>query len=180
MPDRQKAPETAAESAFKYIPRGDEQGVMGSRNGCHERTTHDPVVAARDEGIDFARFLREHDLLPHEQADALRERARCERLPLGRLLVMNGTLRVQQVLQILDVQAEQPNLRFGEIAVMLGVLSTVELEAALRQQREQRPHLIDLIRQEGLVPRRTLDSALLKYVEFLEMSSIDAASTTDP
>jgi hypothetical protein len=121
--------------------------------------------------IDFARFLQDRGLLEDEVSGTIRQRARDERLQIGQVLVMNGTLRMAQVMQILDAQADQPNMRFGELAVSLGYLGTVELEEALRKQREHRRHQIDIVRKDALVPARELDAAIVGYVELLEMTA---------
>lgn len=121
--------------------------------------------------IDFARFLQDRELLSVADAASLRERAEKERLPIGQILVLSGTFSVRQVMQVLEAQADRPHVRFGELAVRLGLLTTVELEAALRQQRERRRHQIEIVRREELVPVRELDAALITYVEFLEMAA---------
>jgi len=123
--------------------------------------------------LDLARFLHDRGLLSAEAAASVRERSHNERLQIGQILVMNGALSVRQVMRILEAQAEDPQTRFGELAVMLGHITTVELEAALRQQRVSRRHQMEIVLKDGLVPRRELDAATAKYIELLEMSAAE-------
>ncbi|MBV1860491.1 MAG: hypothetical protein KUG77_18910 [Nannocystaceae bacterium] len=86
---------------------------------------------------------------------------------------MNGVLTVRQVMRTLEAQTEHPEVRFGELAVMLGHLTTVELDAALRHQRECRRHQMEIVLKDGLVPRHELDAVTVRYVELLEMSAAE-------
>ncbi len=124
--------------------------------------------------LDFARFLHDRGLLSAEAAASVRERSHNERLQIGQVLVMNGVMSLRQVMQVLEAQAEHPQVRFGELAVMLGHLTTVELEGALRQQREYRRHQMEIVLRDELVPRRELDAVTVKYVELLEMSAAES------
>ena len=127
----------------------------------------------RNESLDFSRFLLDRGLLSAKTAASVRDRSHNERLQIGQILVMNGVLSVRQVMEVLEAQVEDPGVRFGELAVTLGHLTTVELEAALRQQREYRRHQMEIVLKDGLVPRSELDAVTVKYVELLEMSAAE-------
>ena len=78
--------------------------------------------------VDFCRFLMDRGLLDAETATSVRHRAAEERTPIGQILIMHGHLTVRQVMNVLEVQADNRELRFGEIALMKGYLSTTQLE----------------------------------------------------
>lgn len=71
-----------------------------------------------------------------------------ERLPLGQVAIEERMLGVRQVLDVIRTQLLDPDRRFGEVAVEKGYLTTSQVAALLRLQRQrQRPvidHLVEL------------------------------------
>lgn len=65
------------------------------------------------------------------------------RVPLGRLALAEGMLKVGPLLHILDEQLEEASVgdsrRFGEIAVALGFLDEIHVKALLAAQAELAP-----------------------------------------
>ena len=88
--------------------------------------------------------------------------------PLGELLLRDGKLTVRQVAGLLGVQAEEPHVRIGDLAVREGFCSRAEIEQALQDQRDRCPGPIDILLQDQRVERDELLDALLRYVRFLE------------
>lgn len=64
------------------------------------------------------------------------ERQRSSQIPLGRLAVQSGKMRMPQVCKVLKVQADSPK-PFGRIAVEMGFLSEPDLAQLLLHQSEQ-------------------------------------------
>jgi len=83
------------------------------------------------------------------------------RVPLGRLAVERGLLTVKDVMRVLANQADDPaGLRFGEMAVSLGLLSLEELEWLLREQAKAVPSEVELAMEIGGVGRANIERAL--------------------
>lgn len=123
--------------------------------------------------VDFCGFLTERGLLDTEAASSVRRRASEERTPIGQILITQGHLSVRQVMNVLEVQADEPSLRFGEIAVMKGYLTTLQLEDALQFQASHRRHQIAVLSQDGRLGRSTLEAAVVAYVDFLELQAAE-------
>ena len=121
--------------------------------------------------VDFCRFLMERGLLDAEAAKTVRHRAAEEPTPIGQILIMQGHLSVRQVMNVLEIQADNPELRFGEIALMKGYLTTIQLEQALRFQATHRRHQIAVLSQDGRLGRSALEAAVVAYVNFLELQA---------
>ena len=85
-----------------------------------------------------------HQITAHVALAAL-DRLQHDRVPLGRLAVREGLLKLGPLLHILDEQLDEAARgeprRFGRIAVELGYLSEAQVEALLQKQREQSPTL---------------------------------------
>jgi hypothetical protein len=90
------------------------------------------------------------------------------RVPLGRLALAEGLLKLGPLLHILDEQLGEASVgdsrRFGEIAVKLGYLDELQVEALLAAQAELSPSfeqiLIDIGAFEGVTQER--DDALFR------------------
>jgi len=61
--------------------------------------------------------------------------------PLGRLALEERMLTVRQVMKVLEEQADNPDLRFGELAVGLRFLSDEQVAKLLMRQHRQRRSL---------------------------------------
>ncbi|MBV1859931.1 MAG: hypothetical protein KUG77_16080 [Nannocystaceae bacterium] len=121
--------------------------------------------------IDFCKFLVDRGLLDTGQAEAVRYRSAGERTAIGQVLVMRGVLTVRQVMNVLSLQADLPDVRFGELALRAGYLTTVELEEALKFQAAHRRHQIAVVTQDGQLERPELEAAVVAYVHFLELQA---------
>lgn len=126
-------------------------------------------MANHGQEVDFVRYLRDRGLLSESSANAIRETAATERIPLGRLLLEARVLTVRDVMQVLTWQADAPGLRFGEIAMRENLLTSDQLEAALRKQQTARSHQIDVVRKQNLMSPCELHALVVDYVNFLEL-----------
>ena len=84
---------------------------------------------------------------------------------------MRGVLSVRQVMTLLELQADLPEVRFGELALRVGYVTTVQLEDALKFQAAHRRHQISIVAQDGQLGRPDLDAAVVAYVHFLELQT---------
>jgi hypothetical protein len=75
------------------------------------------------------------------------------RIPLGRLAMAEGMLKIGPLLHILDQQLEEASVgearRFGEIAVELGYLNPIEVAALLEAQAAQQPSFEQILVELG-------------------------------
>lgn len=87
----------------------------------------------------FVEFLVERDLIPPNVARQLAEHKRFVREPIGMIAVSHGLLRTDQIDIILDRQREEPDRRFGEIAVELKCLTEQQVSALVKIQEFRVP-----------------------------------------
>ena len=88
--------------------------------------------------------------------------------PIGRILLEQGTLSTKQVAGLLQMQADEPNLRLGDLAIREESCSVAEIEEALRLQRDSCPGPIELMLDDRRINQRSLLSALVGYIRHLE------------
>lgn len=120
--------------------------------------------------FDFAQFLVERDAITATQAEAIRDRAQCERMPIGQLLLQTRDLTMKQVMAVLAAQADAPGEKFGQIAVRRGMITLRQLEDALRLQRVTKRHMIEIVATMGLFSASVLIELTVTYVSLLEMT----------
>lgn len=77
---------------------------------------------------------------------------------------------------ILEAQIDHPNKRFGELAIEMGHISTIQLEDALQRQGRSNKHQLEIIREEGGVTTPALAEATVAYVRMLELQLFSSAA----
>lgn len=123
--------------------------------------------------LDFAQFLLDRELINLEQATCIRRRSKHDRVPIGQLLITEGYCSVRQVMNLVAMQEENPGVRFGELAIRSGHLTSIELDDVLRLQGEYRYHQIEVALQQRLMPKEKLYRLVICYVRYMELEVSD-------
>lgn len=113
-------------------------------------------------------YLFRLGLITAEVREYVRGKTEELRVPIGRVLINNGRLRIKQVMTILEEQADNPSLLFGEIAIRQGVLTPAEVDEALCEQASASSHPADILVREKLVDSDKLLPAVVDYLKLLE------------
>ncbi len=88
--------------------------------------------------------------------------------PLGEVLIRNKVLTLSQVAGLIGIQADEPNMRLGDLAIREGLCTLEGLADALDEQRRACPGPIEILMRDGDVGSDELLDTLLTYVRFLE------------
>jgi len=88
--------------------------------------------------------------------------------PLGEILVRSGSLTLRQVAGLIGMQATEPHMRIGDLALREGLCTLEQIEDALQQQRVMCPGPIELLMRDKRVDGEQLLDALVKYARSLE------------
>ncbi len=113
-------------------------------------------------------LLLEAEILSPAAAEELKQRIIGARPPLGKILCEERFVTVSHIMRLLEIQAEQSHLRIGELAVKHGYCSEVEVDIALRIQRQSTLHPVELLLEDKNIDQTKLGQAALKYIRFLE------------
>jgi hypothetical protein len=101
-------------------------------------------------------------------AARIQEKAHAAWKPIGQILREQGHLSVDQVIRVLQMQADEPHLLLGELAVREGMCKEKHVQEALRLQRETSPHVLERILEEANCDPTRLCRVLVRYVRQLE------------
>jgi hypothetical protein len=93
--------------------------------------------------------------------------------PIGQILKEQGHLTGDQVFRLLQMQADEPHLLLGELAVRESMCKEKHVQEALSIQRETSPHLIERILEESSCDPTRLLRVLVRYVRQLEARIAD-------
>jgi len=88
--------------------------------------------------------------------------------PIGEILIHGGVLSLRQVAGLIGMQATEPHMRIGDLAVREGLCSADQVAEALKTQRKTCPGPIEILMNDDRVEGEDLLDALLKYARYLE------------
>jgi hypothetical protein len=118
--------------------------------------------------IEFLDLLIEHAVIPISTAEVLKSKTRDDWIPLGKILRRQGHLNMGQLLELLQLQAQRPSVRLGELAVQRGFCSEDHVLNALRMQFDSGPHPLEIVWRDEGCDRERLVAALTTYIRRLE------------
>lgn len=119
---------------------------------------------------EFWRYLQGAGVIPETTADSFTQDVRDQWMPIGRILLREKALSVPEMHRILALQAEEPGMRVGDLAVREGFCTEEDVQNAIDFQKEQcgEHPLARLIREVDDIDPDTLLQALYGYVRHLE------------
>lgn len=88
--------------------------------------------------------------------------------PLGRILIDEGILTLRQVAGLFQIQADEPGMRLGDLAVREEYCTVEEIQHALSLQSRTSPGPIELMLRDFRISDENLMDALIGYVHYLE------------
>jgi len=107
-------------------------------------------------------------LITKSAALSIRNRVHEEWIPIGELLRSQGRLTTNQLMDLVQIQAGEPHLRLGEIAVRAGFCTEDEVVEAVVMQRLSNPHPLELVLADYPCDRDKLWNVVIRYVKQLE------------
>lgn len=116
----------------------------------------------------FCEFILARGILSQDQVELLKKEARAEAMPLGKILVTSGVMKVKDVMRVLAIQSENRGERFGDIAIRLGLVNADQVGAALRQQESLKKHPAEVLLRNKFVDAATWNELIVDYVGVLE------------
>jgi hypothetical protein len=118
--------------------------------------------------FDFLDFLVEVEVISPSLSETMKSRTRDEWIPLGKILRQQGHLTMGQLMELLQLQAREPETLLGDLAVRQGQCTRADVVEALRIQFDSSPHPLELLLQDKSCDHGRLLSALAVYVRRLE------------
>lgn len=112
----------------------------------------------------FGEFLIKRGVATESQILKALDDQKKKRLPIGTVAVTEKFLSIKDVYVILNKQFEDPEKKFGEVAVELGLLTGEELQTILELQFEKNPNVGEILIEHGVLDRDRLFEELNAFV----------------
>jgi hypothetical protein len=113
--------------------------------------------------MQFAMYLVDNGVLSCEEYYEASKLQQHSRPQLGALAIEARQLTVKQVFAVLSLQCDEPNTRFGELAVRLGYLTDDDISQLLAEQERRATPLLDVLVENDFL---SADLAEQHYAEY--------------
>jgi hypothetical protein len=120
-------------------------------------------TVAQEAAMNFGLYLKNKGVISAEQLVAALE-AQCNTLaPIGQLALEESMLSARDIFAILRAQCESPQLRFGELASEMGLLSHDQLLRLLMIQEERKRPLAEILIRQGILSVEQLAAEMAAF-----------------
>ena len=100
-------------------------------------------------------------------------RVRDSWMPIGEVLRQQGRISTNQLMDLVQMQAAEPHLRLGEIAIREGVCTERDILDAIQLQRESTPHPLEILLSDVHCDRERLWRIIVRYLRQVESRIAD-------
>jgi hypothetical protein len=105
--------------------------------------------------MQFGLYLKNKGVITAEQLVAALEEQLGSLVPIGQLALEENVLSPRDIFAVLQAQSDEPNARFGDLAVEMGLMSRNELMRLLMIQADRKRPITDILIEQGaLTPQK--------------------------
>jgi hypothetical protein len=126
--------------------------------------------------MQFAMYLVDNGVLTCEEFYEASKLQMHSRPQLGALAIETRRLTVKQVFSVLSLQCDEPNTKFGELAVRLGYLTDDDLAQLLAEQEGRAKPLIDLLVDNEFLSAEVAEQHYAEYRRCLQAGPQELAT----
>jgi hypothetical protein len=130
------------------------------------RTYGDREIAAHALEIltmHFGLYLQKKGVISAEQLVAALEEQMRTLVPIGQIALEEGKLAARHIFSILRAQNTAPSVRFGDLAIEMGLLNRDDVMFLLMIQSDRKKPIADILVGQGVLDRERLDTELAAY-----------------
>jgi hypothetical protein len=118
--------------------------------------------------MQFAMYLVDNGVLSCEEYYEASKLQQHSRPQLGALAIEARRLTVKQVFAVLSLQCDEPNTRFGELAVRLGYLTDDDISHLLAEQERRATPLLDVLVENDFLSAELAEQHYAEYRRCLQ------------
>lgn len=113
--------------------------------------------------MDFGLHLKQSGVITAEQLVSAIETQLGTLVPIGQLALEEGTLSARQIFDVLHAQNNAPSVRFGDLAIELGLLTRDDVMRLLMIQADRRRPIVDILVEQGVLTSDRASQELSAY-----------------
>ena len=125
----------------------------------------------------FGLYLKSKGIISAEQLVAALETQLNTLTPIGQLALEEGIISPRDIFDVLRAQSESPNIRFGDLAIEMGLMKRDDLMRLLMIQGDRKRPLAEILVGQGVL---TKEKSGAELAEFRQSMAKRRASGTTP
>jgi|RhiMethySRZTD1v2_1073278.scaffolds.fasta_scaffold507189_2 hypothetical protein len=111
----------------------------------------------------FGLYLKNKGVITAEQLISALEAQLKTRVPIGQLALEEGIISPRDIFDVLRAQREGPTMRFGEIAIEMGLMTEDQLMRLLMIQSDRKRPVADILVMQGAITKEQASTELAEY-----------------
>jgi len=111
----------------------------------------------------FGLYLKKRGVISAEQLVAAVEVQMTTLVPIGQLALEEGILSARDIFNVLRAQNSAPNIRFGDMAVEMGLMTRDDVMRLLMIQADRKRPIAEILVGQGVLTAEQLDAELAEY-----------------
>jgi hypothetical protein len=124
----------------------------------------------------FGLYLKNKGIISAEQLVTALETQLNTLTPIGQLALEEGIISPRDIFDILRAQSESPHIRFGDLAIEMGLMMRDDLMRLLMIQGDRKRPLDEILVRQGVLTKEQSDSELAEFRQ--TMAKRRASGTT--
>jgi hypothetical protein len=111
----------------------------------------------------FGLYLKKKGIITAAQLVDAIEAQHAKLVPIGQLALEEGILSARNIFDVLQEQSKYPHVRFGELAIEMGLMTRDHLMRLLMIQADRKRPIADILITHGVLTRDQVASELAAY-----------------
>ena len=111
----------------------------------------------------FGLYLKNKGIISAEQLVAALEMQLNTLTPIGQLALEEGIIKPRDIFDVLRAQSQSPNMRFGDLAIEMGLMTRDELMRLLMIQADRKRPVAEILVQQTVL---TAERSAAEMAEF--------------
>jgi hypothetical protein len=113
--------------------------------------------------MQFGLYLKNKGVITAEQLVAALEEQLGSLVPIGQLALEENVLSPRDIFAVLQAQSDSPNVRFGDLAVEMGLMTRSDLMRLLMIQADRKRPITEILVGQGALTAHKAASEMTAY-----------------
>jgi hypothetical protein len=113
--------------------------------------------------MQFGLYLKNKGVISADQLVAALEEQLGTLVPIGQLALEENVLSPRDIFMVLQAQSDSPNVRFGDLAVEMGLMTRGQLMRLLMIQADRKRPIVDILISQGAITQQKAATEMAAY-----------------
>jgi hypothetical protein len=113
--------------------------------------------------MQFGLYLKNKGVISADQFVAALEEQLGSLVPIGQLALEENVLSPRNIFTVLQAQSDSPNVRFGDLAVEMGMMTRGHLMRLLMLQADRKRSIAEILVSQGALTQQKAASEMTAY-----------------